>query len=486
MKTLHSQNTVSSEKLFKLERCGSYEAALAELESVWTDTESFPNVEDLPPETAAEIILRCGSLIGFHGHNKQIANAQEISKNLLTEARRRFLDFQNVEKTAECENYLALAYWRTGEAREAEVWIEESLSHDLPNLNNVRLHANIIKCLIYLSTKRYDDITLNLQKLERDFRECGDNCLKGDFYNNYGLALKNLGKPQEALKRFEIARFFHRKSHHKIYLGTVENNLAQLYKSEKLFAKAHQAIDSGTKIFKQIKDRTREGFSLDTKAQIFFAEKKYPEALQAIEKAIRILKKGENKAYLVETFLTKAKILLYSDDFVAATLALFEAVEIAKIHISEDAAAGLVREFESELSEKNKRADEKPLETENDSSEENLELILPASIAHYSEIQAVRIKNSHLENAGLTKDSLAIVALCEVERGDLVAVSEIESDSIVCGFYDFGFGLVCIEAKRGEPQLFDEKEIKILGKIVGFCNPENNAGGKLIVEPVKI
>ena len=84
-------------------------------------------------ETAAEIILRCGALIGFLGHNKQIPNSQEKSKNLLTEARKRFLDIYDVEKIAECENYLARAYWQTGELAEAEIWIDEALSRNLSN-----------------------------------------------------------------------------------------------------------------------------------------------------------------------------------------------------------------------------------------------------------------------------------------------------------------------------------------------------------------
>jgi tetratricopeptide (TPR) repeat protein len=485
MKTLHLQTVISSKKIFELERCGKYEEALAELRDIWQDTTTLPNVENYDARSAAEIILRCGSLIGFLGHNKQIPNAQEKSKNLLTEAHHRFLDIYNVEKIAECENYLALAYWRTGEAREAEVWIEESLSHNLPNSNEIRLYANIIKCLVLLSIKKYEEIISNLSNLEDDFLNCSDYCLKGDFYNNFAIALKNLGRTKEALSKFEVARYYHQKSHHKIYLGTIENNLAQLYKFENLFTKAHQAIDRGTKIFKQIKDRTREGFSLDTKSQIYFAERKYTQALKTVEKAICILKKSENLAYLVETSLTKSKILLYLDDFTAATLSLFEAVQIARVNTGEEAARDLIKEFEKTLLEKNKIADENLFE-EDQSDIDNLKLILPSSISHYTEIQGVWIKNSHLENVGLRKNSLAIVAQTEIKRGDLSAISEIETGAIFCGVYDCDFGIVCLEGANGEPQLFDEKSIKILGKIVGVCNSGKDTDGKMIVQPINL
>ena len=138
MKTLHTKTALLLKKLYRFERCGKYDEALAELRDIWDDITKFPNVEEYEHREAAEIILRCGALIGFLGHNKQIPNSQETSKNLLTEARNRFLDIYNVEKIAECENYLALAYWRTGELVEAETWIEESLSHNLPNSNQYK------------------------------------------------------------------------------------------------------------------------------------------------------------------------------------------------------------------------------------------------------------------------------------------------------------------------------------------------------------
>lgn len=485
MKILHTQTPAFAEKLFSLERCGKYEEALAELRDVWEDTTVFPNIEEFEPRPAAEIFLRCGSLIGFLGHNKQIPNAQEKSKNLLTEARHRFLDIYDIKKVAECENYLALAYWRTGELVEAETWVEESLSHDLPNFTDVKLYSRIIQSMIFVSNGKYSEVVTTLKQNEKYFFECSDAFLTGSFCTNLGVAYKNIGKMAETAKYFELARLYHQKSRHQIYLGTVENNLAQLYKSERRFAKAHEAIDNATKIFKQIKDKTREGFSLDTKAQIYFAEQKYAQALEIIETAIKILKKGENAAYLVETYLSKTKILLYLDDFSAATFCLFDAVQIAKTQISEDAAENLVKEFEAALFEKNAPKsieDFIPLE----SSDKNLELIIPPEMAHYKEFQGIWIKNTHLESIGLKKGSLAVVVKENIKRGDLAAVLEIENNSVRCGFYDADFGIISLEGVNSDPQLFDENSVRILGKIVGFCNAGENSDGQMIIETIKI
>lgn len=487
MKTFHADVTVSTGNLFKLERCGKYEEALAELRYIWEDTNSFPDISGCAPREAAEIFLRCGALFGFLGHNKQIPNSQEKSKNLLTEARSRFFDIYDVEKIVECENYLALAYMRNGELVEAEVWIDEALSHNVKENCDAWIYSNLTKSLIYLTAGKFKEIVEFLAPLESSFRKLGNNFLLGSFCTNLSVAFRELGRIPESLKYLESARDYHQKSGHQIYLGTVKNNLAQLYKHEKRFDEAHRMIDSATKIFKQIKDRTREGFSLDTKAQIFFDEQKYEEALKVIEKAILILAKSENAAYVVETYLSKAKILLYRESLTAAFLCLSDAVQLAKAKISEERAGALVQEFEQVLKEKNAPVITKTYsEKKTAAPQETLELVLHPTIAHYQDFQGVWIKNSHLESFGLEIDSLAVVTRTEIKRGDLVAINEIATDSVMCGFYDSDFGLVCLEGIDDEPRLFDADAVEILGKIVGVGKSDKNSKGKIQVNPLKL
>lgn len=488
MKSLHIQTAKSpgiiAKTLFKLERLGKYKEALAEVRDIWEDISASPKIEEFELRDAAEILLRCGSLIGFHGHIAQIPLAQQKSKDLLTEAHTRFLEIGNVEKLAECENYLALAYWRTGEINEGQAWIEEALSHSLANSNNVRLYSHVIKCLINHSDNRYQENLISLMPLEAEFLNSGDNCLIGDFYNHCGLAEKNLDHLTEALQYLELARYYHEKSRHKIYLGTVENNLAQLYKAERRFGRAHSSIDRALQIYKQLKDKTREGSSYDTKALIYLAEEKYDAALQMVDISIKLLRKSENSAYLAESLLTRSKILLYHDDFTSAVFALIEAADIVNKNVGESAAKQLIQQFESTLKEKNDFSPSAPIGQNSPLTDAALQLVLPPSIAHYDDYQGVRITNSHLEDIGLKPGSLAIVVDEKVKRGDLVAICEIEDDSISCGFYDSEFGIVCLEGVNSEPILFDDKKVSILGKIVGFCNSEADADGNLIVETI--
>lgn len=483
MRTLHTQTKVLIKRLLTLEKSGRYEEAFAELEPLWQNTDDLPDTSEFEPNAAAEIILRCGSLLGFLGFNNQIPNAQEKSKNLLSEARARFLIEENIEKVAECENYLALAYWRTGELNEAEIFISEALSHSLPNSNKTRLYSYIIESKIDFAKKNYGKICQNFARLKIYFVECGDFFLKANYYNHLGLAQKNLEDLDAALPNIEKARDCFYKIKHYSFGAACENNLSQIYKSQKSFAKAHQSIDGATKTFKKIKDKIRQGFSLDTKAQIYFDQREYTKALETVENAIAILENGENVAYLIQTVLTKVQILVYLDDFTSAFLCLSDAVQTAKNHISEESALNLIKEFELTLQKKLSQKPEKNVFQEKP-GKKDLRLVLPSSIAHHEDIQLIHIQNTHLENFGLKKGSLAVVAGGQIKRGDLAAVCEIETDTVSCGFYDSEFGIICLESAGVEPQLFDKDKVKILGKIVGVCNFETD--GKMMVEPLNL
>jgi tetratricopeptide (TPR) repeat protein len=378
-----------------------------------------------------------------------------------------------------------MAYWRSGEPNEANTWVELSLSHKLPDYSDVRLYAHLTKSLIHLSQKKYDDIILNLTSLESYFLKYGDDFLKGSFSCNLGVALKNSDKTQEAIKYFEFAKFFHKKSGHRIYLGLVENNIAQTFKLEQKFSKAHQAIDNAIRIFKRINDRTRYGFSYDTKALIYLDEGKSLEALETINKAIFILENTENADYLVETYITKVKSLLLLDNFLEATRVVSKAINLAETKIGEDKVIKIIKEYENFLRHKNSPKF-KNIYTEKELIDENIKLVLSPELSHFDEIEGVWIKNKHLEAVGLKKGSLAIIVNEEVKRGDLVAIAERESEAVSCGFYDIDFGIICLQGTDGEPQLFDESDIQILGKIVGVTDAQKDEEGKMFVEPIKI
>jgi tetratricopeptide (TPR) repeat protein len=474
-------------EVYSLERSGKFDLALQELRGVWDDTTKEPDVTNLDKRVAAETYLRCGALLGFLGHIRLIPTAQERSKNLLTEARSRFLEIYDTEKIAECDNYIALAYWRTGEANEAISWIEEAQSHPLPVDCDTRLYSYVIRDLILLSQKRFVEVCSNFAAVKHLFTVETHPFLTGSIFNNFGLACKNLGDSAAALVALKRARDLFTSSGHKLQIALAENNLSQLYKIERRFDLAHAAVDRSIELYREINDRTREGFTWDTKALIYFEEHNFAEALNTVEHAISILGKSENYAYLSETILTKARIQLYTADFSTATLTLLEAVDLAKVRISEEAAMNLVREFEATLRQRNSGTEATPTEAERTGiASGDLKLALPPSLSHFDDYQGVWITNSDLEYQGLKRGSLAVVVPCAVRRGDLVAVVEVENDQVSCGFYDKDFGIVCLEAGNSEPQLFSESDVRIIGKIIGWCDATQSGDGTMKVHALDL
>lgn len=484
MKALHTrvglQPSTLSPKLVKLERCGRYEDALELISLDWGAPGELRDIVALAPLEAAHLQLRYGSLIGFHGHSRNISGAQGRSKDLLTAALKLFSEMGDTERSAECENFIALAYWRTGEYPEADTWIEHSLMRSLGPRSDVRLYSHIVKSLILMDTGHHEENVAYCRSVEEQFRLNGDAFLNGCIFANLGISLKDLGHRSEALAALDLAKAFQERSKHRPYLGTINNNLALLYKDMGRFHMAHFSVDKAIAIYKRIGDKAREGSSLETKAQVYLAEGKPGLAMAAIDRSIAILRRSENTAYLAESIVSKSKVFVAQDKFTDAILNLTEAIEIAQNNSGEAAARRLINEFQASLNSKR----DKPTSNEALRADQ-VELVLPAAISGYENYKGVWIHNSHLDAIGVSQGSLALVVGAPLERGEPAAVLHTESGEVSCGFYDSDFGIVALEG-RGEPQLFDQAEVQILGKIVGVCANQKSGDGKMIVHPINL
>ena len=470
---------ILTKRLVVLERSGRFEEALEVFEPEWENEDFLPSISGGPPEENAEVLLRFGSLIGFHGHKHGIPDAQERSKNILTMARESYSQLGNLRKVAECENYISLAYWRNGEWREALAWVEGALAREIPQTSRSALYAEVTKSMILLSTGQIEENIANCLAVESRMRKHGDAFLNGCLCTNLALSYKRLGQNAEAMAYLRLARYFHERSRHRTYLGTVYNNLAQLYKAEARYVEAHESVDAAIKIYRRIKDRTREASSIDTKAQIYLSERNLDRALEMADLSISILGSLSGSADLAESYFTRARILLLSDRFSDAVLSLIDSVNITRIQNGDLAAKTTIDQFIGLLAERQQeKFESKPI------ASDQLELVLPASLSEYSDFKGVWINTGKLETAGIPSGSLAIVVPCEINRGDLAAVMELKSNVVSCGFYDAEFGIVCLEGSDTEPELFEENEIKVLGKIVGVCRSGKDPDGKMHVEPI--
>lgn len=477
MRSPSQTRTFSTKRLVALERTGRYDEALAEFGEGFIDDDFVPVLEGGTASENAEARLRFGALIGFYGNKHGIAGGQERSKDLLTSARKVFSDLGDLEKVVECENYIAIAYWRTGEFREALTWVEQALERTVPISSRPRLYAEVTKSMVLFSAGRVEENIDHCLRVEKDMRRYGDNLLNGSLCTNVALSYKRLSRNHEAMQYLKLARQFHERSKHWPYLGTVYNNLAQLYKAEGKFAEAHDAAESAIRIYRRIKDRTREGSSCDTKAQIYLVEGKLSDGLKMADKSISILGKLDASADLAESYLTRAKLLLFSDRFSDAIFSLIESVGMTRLQNGDAAAEAVINDFEAALKEKHDQAIKpQPI------SSDDLELTLPASLAAYPDYKGIWIHTDRLAKAGVPRGSLAVVVPGAVARGDLIAISEIRTGTVYCGSYDAEFGIICLEAPDSDPELFDEKDVQIIGKIVGVCRNGKNSSGNMVVE----
>jgi len=325
-------NTVSEAR--QAESKGQYEKAFQILSPYWDGYSQFPNAIGFSDLETAELFMRFGSIVGYLGNTQRITNSQEISKNLLTQARRKFISIANFEKTAECENYLAMAYQRTGELTEAMDWLSESYSRNLPVYHPTRINSYIIETVLDIESGKYERILQRCEELREVFEYHASALDNGSFHNNLAIAHKNLGNSEEAQKHLKAARGFFHQANHLSYYASVENNLAQLLHKNGQFEEAHVCAENAIKIFQQIGDRMREGYSLETRSQIYTAEGDLEKALKFVNQAIELLEGGESYRKLVESYRSKIKILLGLDRLAEALTTMTAAHNIAALYIS--------------------------------------------------------------------------------------------------------------------------------------------------------
>ena len=90
-----------------LEEVGSFEAAREAMGELWAGVGTRPVLDALEEATAAEVLLRVGTLTGWLGSAKQIEGSQEAAKNLITESITRFEALGDAGKVAEAQTEVA-------------------------------------------------------------------------------------------------------------------------------------------------------------------------------------------------------------------------------------------------------------------------------------------------------------------------------------------------------------------------------------------
>jgi tetratricopeptide (TPR) repeat protein len=285
---------------------GQYETAREALGELWRGMGERPEMERLPPATAAEVLLQCGALTGWLGSVRSVEDSQEKAKDLLTEALRIFQAHDRATKVAEAQYELGICYWRVGAYDEARLVMREALKPLTDADVELKAKIQIRRTIVEACENRFSEALSILKEAEPVFASAGD-ALKGRWHGQMALVLIRLAGVEgnaeyadRAIIEFTAAVYHYELAGHERYCALNLNNLAMtLYKLGR-YTDAHEHLDRAQLIFTRLKDPGNLAQVDETRARILVAEKKYREADRIIADVIKTFEKGGESAYLAD------------------------------------------------------------------------------------------------------------------------------------------------------------------------------------------
>jgi len=320
----------------ELEEDGDYEAARRAMGPLWRRVGERPLLDGLDERTAAEVLLRAGTLSGWIGSASQVEGAQEIAKDLISESAALFESLGEPTRTAEACIDLAICYWREGAFDEARV----TLGHALARLTDeeVELRARVFlnSTVVEVSARRLHDALRIITEAAPVFAESRSHALKGKFHLELAVILRLLGTAEgrddyidRVLVEYTAASFHFEQAGDKRSRAAVENNLGSLFTTLGKYQEAQQHLDHARRLFVAFKDQARIAQVDDTRARAFLAQGLNAAAEDAASAAVRSLERGEEPSLLAEALTTQGAALARMGRTQQARAAFERAIETA-------------------------------------------------------------------------------------------------------------------------------------------------------------
>jgi tetratricopeptide (TPR) repeat protein len=285
---------------------GQYEAACEALGELWPGVGQRPEVKKLPPVTAAEVLLQCGTLTGWLGSARSVQGAQEKAKDLLSEALRKFKSQGKRAKVSEAQYELGMCYWRLGSYDESRVTLEEALKELGENDGELKAKMLIRRSLVEVWTGRYHGAWKVLEEAAAFFEGCGD-ALKGRWHGQKGLVFRRLATAEgqadyfdKAIIEYTAAIYHYEQARHERYCGTNLNNLAFLLYKLGRHREAHEHLDRAEFIFTKLKDPGNVAQVDETRARVLIAEGLHREADRILAGVVKTFEQGSEFALLAD------------------------------------------------------------------------------------------------------------------------------------------------------------------------------------------
>jgi tetratricopeptide (TPR) repeat protein len=320
-----------------LEEAGEFELAEETLRPFWLGVPHRPDTDRVSENAKAELLLRAGTITGWLGSAKQVAGAQEIAKDLVSESADIFEKLGIVEKQAEARVDLAICYWREGALDEARVNLGLVIEILGETESEQRLRALLNSAIVEKDALRDRESLRIYRAAAPQFDRSSNHALKGKFHNSYATLLKSLGLSEnreeyidKALVEFAAASFHFEHAGHHRFQARVENNVGFLFASIGRFLEAQQHLDRARRLFVRLQDHGAVAYADDSRAQAFLLEGRPEEAEQVARTAVRALRNGGEQMMLVEALTTHGTALARLKRFELSKNTLDQAIQIAQ------------------------------------------------------------------------------------------------------------------------------------------------------------
>ncbi|HVG39206.1 MAG TPA: tetratricopeptide repeat protein, partial [Pyrinomonadaceae bacterium] len=320
----------------KLEESGNFEAARGAMGKYWQRVGERPLLVNLTRATAAEVLLRAGTLSGWLGSVHQIEGAQENAKDLLSESITDFAELGRPLKAGEGKIELAYCYWRQGAYDEARVLLADALAaigHDDAELRAKGLLRTII---VERTAHKQNTAWQLLQEAAPLFEQITNSTVKGGYHVELAVTLKNTGFAEgradyidRALVEYAAASYHFEQAGHQRYRANVENNLGNLFYQLHKYEEAHRHLERARRLFVSLKDKVHGARTDETLANVLLAQGRNSEAERCARAAVRALEDGEELALLAQVLVAHATALARLHRPEPARAALYRAMEAA-------------------------------------------------------------------------------------------------------------------------------------------------------------
>jgi tetratricopeptide (TPR) repeat protein len=348
----------------QLEEAGDFEAAREALGEFWQRIGERPKVDGLNPKGQAEVLLRTGALSGWIGSAQQVAGAQEIAKDLISEAARTFEACGLRERSAEARVDLAICYLREGAYDEARVSLTDALQQLGDLESEQRLRALLNRAIVDQMSLRFEDALRTHRELAPMFDTCSNVALKGKFHNEYAIVLKHLGLVRnsadlidQALVEYSAATVYAERVGNQRFLASVENNIGILFLRLNRLEDAHKHLDRARSLFTSLKNKALVAQVDDSRARAFISQGQFTKAEVLSRAAVKVLAEGDELSLLAEALTTHGTALARLGNYSKARATLEKALRTAHTAGDPESAGVAALSMVEELTEQMPRAD---------------------------------------------------------------------------------------------------------------------------------